>query len=120
MYSTINFYRFILVTALIYTLFFILFLVFTALVYTCVLLNKVCKWSSPHSTVVNTCELGASATFSWCIENATMGEILIFGPISVKFGCINSIQLPLKGLKLLNNSTFYHLKSLIALSIHAR
>ena len=71
MYSTINFYRFILVTALIYTLSFILFLVFTAIVYTCVLLNKVCKWSSPHSTVVNTCELGASATFSWCIENAT-------------------------------------------------
>jgi hypothetical protein len=46
-----------------------------------------------------------------------MGETLIFGPISVKFRSINSIQFPLPPCKLLNNSTFYHLKSLIALPI---
>jgi hypothetical protein len=44
-------------------------------------------------------------------------KTLIFGPISVKFRSINSIQFPLKPCKLLNNSTFYHLKSLIALPI---
>jgi hypothetical protein len=46
-----------------------------------------------------------------------MGETLIFGPISVKFRSINSIKSLWKPCALLNNSTFYHLKSLIALPI---
>jgi hypothetical protein len=49
-----------------------------------------------------------------------MGETLIFGPISVKFRSINS-QLAIPSVspcKSLHNSTFYHLKSLIALPIH--
>ena len=41
-----------------------------------------------------------------------MSETLIFGPVSVKFRSINSIQFPVEAL-----STFYHLKSLIALPI---
>jgi hypothetical protein len=39
------------------------------------------------------------------------------GPISLKFRSMNSINSLWKPCKLLNNSTFYHLQSLIALPI---
>ena len=46
-----------------------------------------------------------------------MVETLIFGPISVKFRSIILFNSLWKPCKLLNNSTFYYLKSLIALPI---